>query len=352
MLTVNDFDFPMPPPEQIAQFPLANRSESRLMCYLRKQNLLSHQQFHQLSDYLMPGDLLVFNNTKVVPARLYGKKETGGRVEILFERIADTPRKFFAHIRVSKPLKPGTIVSLDSNKTPNERSGYAVEMLEKDDDLFLLQLSENSLGDIHTCLEACGHIPLPPYIDRDDTLDDHTRYQTVYAEQAGAIAAPTAGLHFDQSLLNQLKEKGVQQAFLTLHVGAGTFQPVRVDSIAEHQMHAEYLEVSPALCLQIEETKRAGGRIIAVGTTVVRALETAARSGRLKPYTGDTNIFITPGYTFNVIDGLITNFHWPRSTLLMLVSALIEREKLLSLYNDAIHEGYRFFSYGDAMLIL
>lgn len=352
MLTINDFDFPLPPPEQIAQHPLTKRTESRLMCYLRNEAHVEHQQFHQLLHFLSPGDLLVFNNTKVIPARLYGKKKTGGRVEILFERIGNTPQEFFAHVRVSKPLKPGVVIFLDSNKSSDEDSGYAIEMVEKHHDLFLLKLSEICVGNINQCLEACGHIPLPPYIQRGDTVEDQSRYQTVYAEQEGAVAAPTAGLHFDKILLSQLTEKGIQQAFLTLHVGAGTFQPVRVEAIAEHQMHAEYLEVSPALCKQIEDTKKARGRVIAVGTTVIRALETAAQSGRLAPYSGDTNIFITPGYTFKVIDGLITNFHWPRSTLLMLVSALIGREKLLSLYQEAIEKGYRFFSYGDAMLIL
>lgn len=349
-LTLSDFDFPMPPAEQIAQYPLSKRSDSRLLCYQRDENKVYHGQFHQLSEYLHAGDLLVFNNTKVIPARLYGKKITGGRVEILFERLADSPRKFLAHLRSSKPLKKGAEIELDSNDS--HASHYRLEMLEKQEDLVLFQLTESSPGDMNACLEACGHVPLPPYIQREDIVSDQTRYQTVYAKQDGAVAAPTAGLHFDEPLLAKLKEYGIQQDFLTLHVGAGTFQPVRVDSIAEHQMHAEYLEVSQSLCDKIAETKRAGGRVIAVGTTVVRALETAARSGKLASYSGDTNIFITPGYTFNIIDGLITNFHWPRSTLLMLVSALIGREKLLSLYQEAIETGYRFFSYGDVMLLL
>jgi S-adenosylmethionine:tRNA ribosyltransferase-isomerase len=350
MLTVDDFDYPLPPPEQIAQHPLPNRSESRLLCYQRARQKVEHQHFHALSEYLLPGDLLVFNNTKVIPARLFGQKATGGRVEILFERLADTSRKFLAHLRVSKSLQPGALIYLTLNNSG--KSPYIVQMLERQGDLFLLQLSESTPGDVNDCLEACGHIPLPPYIQRSDSLDDQTRYQTVYAEHSGAVAAPTAGLHFDKTLLEKLTQKGIQQAFLTLHVGAGTFQPVRVDSIAEHKMHAEYLEVSQELCDRIEQTKKAGGRVIAVGTTVVRALETAARSGQLQPYSGDTDIFITPGYTFQVIDGLITNFHWPRSTLLMLVSALLGRENLLSLYQEATEKGYRFFSYGDAMLIL
>lgn len=344
-MTVDDFDYVLPPTEQVAQFPLAQRSESRLLCYLREQNKVQHQQFHAIVNYLSKGDLLVFNNTKVIPARLFGRKKTGGQVEMLFERVlSQDERQFLAHVRVSKPLRPGTIIELDDE--------YTVEMISKQDDLFLLKLSDATKGNIFECLTACGHMPLPPYIQREDVLDDKTRYQTVYAEHAGAVAAPTAGLHFDTPLLAELTKKGIQQGFLTLHVGAGTFQPVRVSSIAEHKMHSEYVEVDQALCDRIIQTKQAGGRIIAVGTTVVRALETAARSGKLELYSGDTDIFITPGFSFKMIDGMITNFHWPRSTLLMLVSALIGREKLLALYQEAIEKGYRFFSYGDAMLIL
>ncbi len=350
MLTINDFDYPLPSPEQIAQYPLPKRSASRLLYYNCDQKKTTHQQFLAISDILSEGDLLVFNNTKVIPARLLGQKVTGGRVEILFERLADTPQKFLAHLRVNKPLHPGAVVYVRSHKDPLKT--YAIEMLEKQNDLFLFQLTENSGSNIYECLEACGHIPLPPYIQREDVVEDHSRYQTVYAENSGAVAAPTAGLHFDEDLLEKLKRQGIQQDFLTLHVGAGTFQPVRVENIADHTMHAEYFEVTQALCNRIAETKQAGGRVIAVGTTVTRALEAAALSGKLQPYAGDTNIFITPGFQFKVIDGLITNFHWPRSTLLMLVSALVGRERLLSLYKDATEKGYRFFSYGDAMLIL
>lgn len=343
MLTVEDFDYVLPPQEQIAQYPLKQRSESRLLCYFRSNNEVIHRQFHHVMEYLRKGDLIVFNNTKVIPARLFGHKATGGQVEILLERMIDS-RQFLAHLRTSKPLQPGAMIYLEKN--------YVLKMLSKQDDLFLLQLSEPMEGDIYACLTACGHMPLPPYIQRSDILEDQNRYQTVYAEHAGAVAAPTAGLHFDDDLLENLEKNGIQQGFLTLHVGAGTFQPVRVSSITEHKMHCEYLEVNQTLCDQIIQTKQAGGRVVAVGTTVVRALETAALSGKLMPYSGDTDIFITPGFSFKVIDALITNFHWPRSTLLMLVSALMDREKLLALYQEAINEKYRFFSYGDAMLIL
>lgn len=354
---LSDFDFPLPPEAQIAQYPLKQRSESRLLCYSPEKNKVEHRQFHEILDFLSAGDLLVFNNTKVIPARLFGHKKTGGHVEILVERILDD-KQFLAHVRTSKALKVGGRVYLE---TPHLTSGhslpqgergniYVVEVISRKNDLFLLQLL--GTDNIQDCLNCCGHMPLPPYIQREDILEDKTRYQTVYAEQEGAVAAPTAGLHFDESLLEKLSQKGIQKGFLTLHVGAGTFQPVRVSSIADHKMHSEYLEVDPLLCDQIMQTKKSGGKVIAVGTTVVRALETAARSGELKPYVGDTDIFITPGFKFSVIDGMITNFHWPRSTLLMLVSALIDREKLLAIYQEAIREGYRFFSYGDAMLIL
>ncbi len=367
MLTLDDFDYILPPPEQIAQYPLANRSESRLLCYFKNQNNVQHHPFHQILDFLNPGDLIVFNNTKVIPARFLGHKPSGGQVEILLERIIN-PKQFLAHIKTSKALKPGALVYLDVSHSENNalsEKKYVLAMISRQDDLFLLQIPESEnrknienlvnpedAPTIYDYLEACGHIPLPPYIAREDVLSDQTRYQTVYATQEGAVAAPTAGLHFDKPLLEKLAEKGIQQGFLTLHVGAGTFQPVRVSAIADHKMHEEYLEVDQALCDQIIETKKNGGRVIAVGTTVIRSLETAARDGNLKPYSGETDMFITPGYTFKVIDGLITNFHWPRSTLLMLVSALIGREKMLELYQEAINKGYRFFSYGDAMLLL
>jgi S-adenosylmethionine:tRNA ribosyltransferase-isomerase len=350
VLNVDDFDFPLPQPEKIAQYPLKNRSESRLLCYSReKPCLIEHHQFHEIIHLLSEGDLLVFNNTKVIPARLFGHKSTGGQVEILLERIIN-PKQFVAHVRASKALKSGALVYLDTTTDLHEHK-YPVEMISRQDDLFLFQLPEN-LTNIYDYLTHCGHIPLPPYIQRGDVLSDHTRYQTVFAEEPGAVAAPTAGLHFDVELMDRLVEKGIQKGFLTLHVGAGTFQPVRVSSIAEHKMHEEYLDVDQALCDLIEQTKKAGRRVIAVGTTVVRALETAARDGQLKPYSGETDIFITPGFSFKVIDGMITNFHWPRSTLLMLVSAFIGRDKLLALYQEAIEKGYRFFSYGDTMLLL
>lgn len=343
-MTTDDFDYALPPPEQIAQYPLKTRSASKLLCYLREQKKTLHQQFNAITEHLHAGDLLVFNNTQVIPARLFARKATGGQVEILVERVLDNQRQFLAHVQSSKPIQSGAYLMLEK--------GYIIEMLGRQSDLFIMQLSDATTGTVYDCLNACGHMPLPPYIQRSDLLEDVTRYQTVYAEHPGAVAAPTAGLHFDEALLATLAEKGVQQAFLTLHVGAGTFQPVRVTSIADHVMHSEYLSVDQALCDRIMETKKNGGRIIAVGTTVVRALETAALSGTLQPYIGDTQIFITPGFPFRVVNGLITNFHWPRSTLLMLVSAFIPREKLLALYQEAIAAQYRFFSYGDAMLII
>lgn len=342
-MQLDDFDYPLPPAEQIAQYPLENRTQSRLLCYDRKTQQQANRQFSDIIDYLLPGDLLVFNNTKVIPARLFGRKSTGGQVEILVERVLDATQ-FLAHVRASKALKAGARVVLEGEGI------WHVEMLSRQDDLFLFALLDHQ--NINDCLEACGHMPLPPYIQRADILSDQTRYQTVYAERAGAVAAPTAGLHFDKNLMQQLEQKNIQQAFLTLHVGAGTFQPVRVDNIAEHKMHAEYADVSQVLCEQIQQTKQHGGRVIAVGTTVVRALETAAQTGILKPYCGETDIFITPGYTFHVIDAMITNFHWPRSTLLMLIAAFSSRDTVLALYKEAITAGYRFFSYGDAMLLL
>lgn len=343
---LDDYDYVLPPQEQIAQHPLKKRSESRLLCWKQQEKKMEHTLFHSIIDYLSPKDLLIFNNTKVIPARLFGRKATGGRVEVLVERLLNE-HEFLAHLRVSKPLRAGDVIDIYSaNSNADISLGYTLRLISKQEDLFLLTLT--SQGTMMDCLDACGHMPLPPYIQREDVLEDKTRYQTVYAEHDGAIAAPTAGLHFDAELMQKLTDKGIQQAFLTLHVGAGTFQPVRVSNIADHKMHNEYVEVSEALCEKIKETKRVGGRVVAVGTTVVRALESA----NLQPFQGDTDIFITPGYTFRVIDGMVTNFHWPKSTLLMLVSALITRETLLALYQEAITEKYRFFSYGDAMLII
>lgn len=333
-----DFEFDLPP-ELIAQAPLPNRGDSRLLCLNRYTGEVCHQHFADLLHWLQPGDLLVLNNTAVIPARLYGEKATGGRIELLIERLLDD-HTVLAHLKASKAPKPGQ--SLFFN-------GEEATVLAREEALFRLKFVSGT--PVLSILERHGHTPLPPYITRSDEAVDQTRYQTVFAQEKGAVAAPTAGLHFDEAMLTKLEQAGVSTGHLTLHVGAGTFQPVRVDAIEDHVMHREWMQVSPELCEQIQTTKAAGGRVVAVGTTVVRALETAAQSGTLQPFYGDTEIFIYPGFTFRVIDGLLTNFHLSGSTLLMLVSALAGREAILSAYQQAMAERYRFFSYGDAMLI-
>lgn len=332
------FQFDLPD-ELIARQPAQQRQGSRLLYLNSASNDLQHQQFPDLIDHIQPGDLMVFNNTKVIPARLFGEKETGGKIEVLVERILDSHR-VQAHIRASKSPKAGNQLRFDE--------GYSAEMQERAGDLFVLKFSQPVL----TVLDNIGHMPLPPYIDRTDTEEDKSRYQTVYAEELGAVAAPTAGLHFDQQLLESIQSKGAQIAFVTLHVGAGTFQPVRADNILDHEMHSEWLQVSEEVCQQVIETKAAGGRVIAVGTTSVRCLETAARSGKIAPFEGDTDIFIYPGYDFKVVDGLLTNFHLSESTLLMLVSAFSGYQPIMQAYREAVAERYRFFSYGDAMFLL
>ena len=332
------FQFDLPD-ELIARQPAQQRQGSRLLYLNSASNDLQHQQFPDLIDHIQPGDLMVFNNTKVIPARLFGEKETGGKIEVLVERILDSHR-VQAHIRASKSPKAGNQLRFDE--------GYSAELQERAGDLFVLKFSHPVL----TVLENIGHMPLPPYIDRTDTEEDKSRYQTVYAEELGAVAAPTAGLHFDQQLLESIQSKGAQIAFVTLHVGAGTFQPVRADNILDHEMHSEWLQVSKDVCQQVIETKAAGGRVIAVGTTSVRCLETAASSGQIAPFEGDTNIFIYPGYDFKVVDGLLTNFHLSESTLLMLVSAFSGYQPIMQAYREAVAERYRFFSYGDAMFLL
>ena len=334
-----DFHFDLPQ-ELIAQQPLERRSDSRLLHLPRTAGGPADRMFRHLPELVKAGDLLVFNNTRVIPARLFGRKETGGRVEVLIERLL-SDEECLAQLRVSKSLREGSRVIIDD--------GAALEWVGREDSFFRLRAVGVGLTEL---LEAHGHMPLPPYISREDTPADRERYQTVYARTPGAVAAPTAGLHFDQSVLDALAEKGIERAEVTLHVGAGTFQPVRCDEIEEHRMHAEYLEVSQATCDAVARTRERGGRVIAVGTTAVRSLETAARKGELQPFAGDSRIFIYPGFRFQVIDGLLTNFHLPESTLLMLVSALAGRERILSAYRHAVRARYRFFSYGDAMLIL
>lgn len=325
------------PDKLIALHPPKDRRGSRLMC-LDKQGNIQHQQFVDLLQHVQAGDLFVFNNTKVIPARLLGKKETGGSVEVLIERIIDTCNAQ-AHIRASKSPKQDSMLFFDG--------GFSAQMTGRANDLFELRFNAPLLE----LLDKIGHIPLPPYIDRADNAEDKSRYQTVYAENPGAVAAPTAGLHFDKQLLEAIQAKGANLAFVTLHVGAGTFQPVRVDNIDQHQMHSEWLQVSAAVCEQIKQTKASGGRVIAVGTTSVRCLETAARSGTVAPYEGDTDIFIYPGYNFKLVDGLITNFHLSESTLMMLVCAFSGYTPIMQAYGEAIEHNYRFFSYGDAMFL-
>ncbi|MFR0691648.1 tRNA preQ1(34) S-adenosylmethionine ribosyltransferase-isomerase QueA [Enterobacterales bacterium AE_CKDN230030158-1A_HGKHYDSX7] len=336
-MRVADFHFDLPE-ALIARHPLPERRSSRLLVLDGPSGELSHRQFADILGFLKPGDLMVFNNTRVIPARLFGQKASGGKLEILVERVLDSHR-VLAHVRSSKSPKPGSKILIDG--------GGEAEMLQRHDALFELGFSE----DVLPLLERVGHMPLPPYIDRPDEDADRERYQTVYAERAGAVAAPTAGLHFDEALLESIRAKGVETAFVTLHVGAGTFQPVRVERIEDHHMHNEWLEVSQEVVDAVTACKARGGRVVAVGTTSVRSLESAARDGVLKPFSGDTDIFIFPGRPFHVVDALVTNFHLPESTLLMLVSAFAGYPETMAAYAAAVEQGYRFFSYGDAMFI-
>lgn len=330
------------PDELIAVKPADTRSGSRLMHVDGPTGSITHRQFQDIIDLVAPGDLMVFNNTKVIPARVFGKKSTGGQIEVLVERIL-SDHQVLAHIRSSRSPKPGAELTLGDK--------YNVQVEGRDGALFKLNFGDDQ--SVLSVLEDIGHIPLPPYIEREDDQDDRTRYQTVYSrdDKKGAVAAPTAGLHFDDELMQALADKGVNIGFVTLHVGAGTFQPVKVDDINNHIMHSEWMEVGQDLCDQVDAVKSAGGRVIAVGTTSVRCLETASKTGNIAPFTGDTNIFIYPGYEFQCIDGLVTNFHLPESTLIMLVSAFCGYKHIMSAYDVAVSEKYRFFSYGDAMFL-
>jgi len=338
-MKLQDFDYDLPK-ELIAAKPLAERSASRLLVLNKRSGDIRHKHFVEILDSLEAGDLLVFNNSRVIPARLFGKKITGGQVEMLIERVLDN-HKVLAHVKASKAPKPGTQIQLQ------EGSQFICE--GREGDLFILTLTATKT--VWDLMMEVGHIPLPHYMEREDEQFDRERYQTVYAKPEGSVAAPTAGLHFDMALLEALKQKGVHFAYVTLHVGAGTFQPVRVDNITEHKMHSERIEVSPEVVEAVNQSKANGKRVIAVGTTSVRCLETAAQSGVLKAYKGETTIFIYPGYKFKVIDAMITNFHLPQSTLLMLISAFAGTDNVRHAYQAAINERYRFFSYGDAMLI-
>jgi S-adenosylmethionine:tRNA ribosyltransferase-isomerase len=334
-----DFQFDLPR-ELIAQRPLESRSDSRLLHLPLHGGQPADLMFRQLPELLRAGDLLVFNDTRVIPARLFGRKETGGQVEVMLERVLDE-QNCLAQLRASKTPREGSVIRLQDQSR--------LQVTGRDGPFFRLRSMDGGLSEK---LERMGHMPLPPYIEREDTPDDRERYQTVYADRPGAVAAPTAGLHFDARMLEELKARGIERTHVTLHVGAGTFQPVRSDNIKDHRMHAEYLEVSPAVCLAVERCRNRGGRVIAVGTTTVRSLETAAAGGSLEPFRGDSRIFIYPGYEFQAIDGLLTNFHLPESTLLMLVCALAGTEATLAAYRHAVEQRYRFFSYGDAMLAL
>ena len=335
----HDFNFELPE-ALIAQYPPEKRGDSRLLCLDRGNGAFIDRQFSDLPEQIRAGDLLVFNDTRVIPARLFGRKESGGKVEILLERLLDA-QTMLCQLRASKSSRAGTGIILED--------GSLLEIVDRQDDFFQLKLVASA--PLLEKLQELGHMPLPPYIKRGDESLDLDRYQTVYALHPGAVAAPTAGLHFSDELLVKLKQQGVDSGFVTLHVGAGTFQPVRSEHLEDHKMHSEWFRLDETVCAQVRKTRASGGRVIAVGTTSVRCLESAAQRGELQPFEGDTNIFIYPPYSFQIVDALITNFHLPESTLLMLVSAFAGRENVLRAYQHAVDESYRFFSYGDAMLI-
>lgn len=338
-MRVSDFNYEIPK-HLIAQYPTEDRTASGLLCLQGTTGDMQDRMFSELPGLLRPGDLLVLNDTRVMPARMYGHKSTGGEIEVMFERLLDNGR-FLAQTRASKSPKPGNVLIL--------AGGLEVDVLGRRDDLFELKFRDPR--PVNVILQSIGHIPLPPYIERQDIEVDRDRYQTVYAQREGAVAAPTAGLHFDLPMLEQIHEMGVEIGNVTLHVGAGTFQTPRVENVADHKMHKEFVDVSPKLCRQVRATRERGGRVIAVGTTSLRSLESASRGGEISPYAGDTDLFIYPGFTFNTVDVLITNFHLPKSTLLMLVCAFGQYGHVMRAYHHAVDKSYRFFSYGDAMYI-
>jgi S-adenosylmethionine:tRNA ribosyltransferase-isomerase len=331
---LSDYDYDLPD-ELIARYPTPQRRESRLLLVRRT---LEDRQFSEFADLLEPGDLLVFNNTRVIRARLRGKKATGGRVEILIERVLENDQAL-AQVKASKTPKLDSVIVL--------AGGCEATISGREGDMFVLRFSQS----INEYLERYGEIPLPPYLNRHEETADSERYQTVYADQPGAVAAPTAGLHFDAEMLAETEERGVAHAYVTLHVGAGTYQPLREEQVEDNRLHAEQIEVSEAVCEAVRQTRERGGRVIAVGTTSVRALEAASSNGQIHPFTGETDIFILPGYAFQSVDMMLTNFHLPKSSLLMLVAAFSGYERIMSAYRHAVDEQYRFFSYGDAMLL-
>jgi S-adenosylmethionine:tRNA ribosyltransferase-isomerase len=334
----SDFNYLLPN-ALIAQKPLAERDASRLLCMNRNTGEIIDRQFSDFIDLINEQDLLVFNDTKVIPARLFGIKHSGGKVEILIERILDDHHAI-AHVKASKSPKPGTVLKLEQ--------GFQCQVQGREDDLFQLEFSDCTVLAI---LEQIGHIPLPPYITRADDESDLTRYQTVFAKKAGAVAAPTAGLHFDLAMIDKIRAKGAETVYVTLHVGSGTFQPVRVENLDDHIMHKEYFAVTQVTVDAVKLARARGGRVIAIGTTAVRALESASKGGELEAGFGETDLFITPGYDFKSVDAMLTNFHLPESTLLMLVSAFAGYDSIMNAYNHAIDDSYRFFSYGDAMFL-
>ncbi len=337
-MKTSDFSFHLPD-ELIARYPAAERSSSRLLVLDAATGQCEDRIFRDIETLLEPGDLLVFNNTRVIPARLFGEKLSGGKLEALIERVLDE-HEVLAHVKCSRSPKPGQQIRLGD---------VLCDVVGRDGALFHLRFhGDTPVLDI---LDQAGHMPLPPYMEREDAEADRERYQTVYAKEPGAVAAPTAGLHFDDALLSRLKDKGVNFAFVTLHVGAGTFQPVKVENVLEHTMHSEYIEVSTEVVEQVNATRAAGKRVVAVGTTSVRSLESASTSGSIEPFQGESTIFIYPGYEFRSVDALITNFHLPESTLIMLVSAFAGKDATLGAYDHAVKNAYRFYSYGDAMFI-
>ena len=337
-MDLSQFDYHLPE-SLIAQFPTDSRSGSRLMVVKPSYSETVHTQFSQVIDFLNPGDLVVVNDTRVIPARIFARKPTGGGVEIMLERV-ESDKQALVLLGSNKPIKLGQVILVDQ---------YELIVEGRHGPFFRVCISGNQ--PISELFESYGTIPLPPYIDRNSNHNDKERYQTIYSKHLGAVAAPTAGLHFDQPLVDQIRNKGVQWTSVTLHVGAGTFQPVRVNNVTDHTMHQERISVSQNVCEQIMQTRAEGGRIVAVGTTVVRALESAAISGTMSPDCTETELFILPGYKFNIVDALITNFHLPKSTLLMMVSAFSGYDQIMAAYREAIQQKYRFFSYGDAMFL-
>ena len=346
-MQTSDFFYDLPA-DLIAQHPTKERSDSRLLCLNSSSAEIQHRKFTDILSFLRSGDLLVFNDTRVIPARFFGEKETGGKVELLLERLLSNNR-LLVQVKSSKPLRSDMRLRIYRKNTDLIEDSLDAIVVARTDEFYIVQFDKSL--QLQEALFIHGYIPLPPYIKRSSDSQDTDRYQTIYAENDGAVAAPTAGLHFDEKILGDLSFQGIDTAFLTLHVGAGTFQPIRVDKVEEHSMHTERVVVNNRVCRKVNECKEAGGRVIAVGTTSVRALESAARGGELSPIDSETDIFIYPGFRFQIVDALITNFHLPESSLLMLVSAFCSKSMILDTYNEAVQKKYRFFSYGDAMFI-